>query len=485
MQRARYDQVRALLPRSVAATFFTVVAPALLTFVMVVAGLPDPQILLATVSGLALSCVAAVIGSAWWLKQPESLEVTFGELMLWRWIRRHRAERTILKSEVVLRKPSPADRLTEADRLELLHDLNGALEVKDPYTAGHSRRVERHAYNTGVALGLSPNEVKELQLAASLHDVGKIEIPDRVLRKPGSLNTKEREIVQNHVEVGARLIAPAASAHVVDAVRHHHESWDGGGYPSGLRGEMIPLYARIIAVVDAYDAMTSARPYKVGTGRRDAVRILVEDKGVHFDPVVVDAFLSTLPSAIPVVAGLMTLMAWPARGLRRASAWTTAHGGGSLAGAVAAAGAGAMLTTAAFAPAPNVPVTAPRTSSASGTSQTQVVPDAPGEDISEPREKDPDRQEVVTRVKSVSVQSSEPSEVRRSSTRLGGTSSNDPGDGGSSEGDSPKPSKPDTPEPEPDSEPGWEPHGDPQPEHGKDCDPDKKSKGKGNERHCG
>ncbi len=482
MQRARYEQVRALLPRSVAATFLTVVAPALLTFVMVIAGLPDPQILLATVSGLTLSGIAAVIGTAWWLKQPESLDITFGELMLWRWFRRHRAERTILKGEVVLRKPGPADRLTEEDRLDLLHDLNGALEVKDPYTAGHSRRVERHAYNTGVALGLSPNEVKELQLAASLHDVGKIEIPDRVLRKPGSLNTKEREIVQDHVEVGARLIAPAASASVVDAVRHHHESWDGGGYPSGLRGEMIPLFARIIAVVDAYDAMTSARPYKVGTGRRDAVRILIEDKGVHFDPVVVDAFLSTLPSAIPVVAGFMTLMAWPARGLRRASAWTTAHGGGSLAGAVAAAGAGAMLTTAAFAPPPDVPVTVPHTSSASGAAQPEVVPDQPAEEIeSEPRLKKPGRDEIVTRVKGVSVQAPDTSKPRPSSTRQGGTGSQ-----GTVGAETPTAQGFDTPDqPSPDDEPGWEPHGDPQPEHGKDCDPRKESNGKGKERHCG
>jgi hypothetical protein len=485
MQRARYDRVRALLPRSVAATFGTVIAPALLTFAMVVAGLPDPQILMATAAGLALSCCAAVIGNAWWIKQPESLEISFGELMLWRWFRRHRAERTIMTSRVALRSPSTDVELYDAQRLELLHQLNGALEIKDPYTYGHSRRVERHAYNTGVALGLSPNQVEELRLAASLHDVGKIEIPDRVLRKPASLNSKERQIVEAHVEEGARMVAPAASPAVVAAVRHHHESWDGSGYPAGLQGELIPMYARIISVVDAYDAMTSARPYKVGTGRRDAVRILIEDKAVHFDPQVVDAFLSTLPSAIPVVAGLMTLLVWPARAMRRASAWTTAHGGGSIAGAVAAAGATAMVTTATFAPAARLPMEAPHTSTASGAGvQTQVEPSDPEiEPKGQPNETRSEQREIVTKVKAVSVRkdSSEAPSGSDGSKVQRDTETN-PVDAG------PDTADPDTDEPAADPSDGWEPHGDPQPDKGKECEPKENGKngnGKGHERHCG
>jgi hypothetical protein len=330
------------------ATFGVVVVPVLVVVAAVALGLPEPQIVFSTVLGLLLSFGFAAVASTMWLRRPESVDVAFGELMLWRFLRRHRAEQTIEQGTQTLGMESDGWinlHLAPETQLEVLHDLTSALEAKDPYTHGHSRRVERHVYRTAMALGLAPAAVEELRLSAALHDVGKIRIPERVLRKPGALNDAERQTVQEHCLIGAELVASAASPRVTEGVRSHHEYWDGAGYPDRLAGDAIPLFARIIAVADAYDAMTSARPYKTGCNRKDAVEDLRSCAGSQFDPVVVEAFITTLPSALPV-AGALLVFALPSEVMRRVSAWAKATASGSVATAAAFAGLAILVGTA-------------------------------------------------------------------------------------------------------------------------------------------
>ena len=165
------------------------------------------------------------------------------------------------------------------------------LEAKDRYVYGHARRVSGYAAAIGRRLRLSTPLLEQLSLAALLHDVGKISTPDSVLLKPGALTEEERAVVRLHSERGARLLAAVPEMEeVASAVRHHHENYDGTGYPARLAGERIPLASRIIHVADAYDAMTSPRPFRDALDHERAMRALTEGAGTQFDPEVVAAF---------------------------------------------------------------------------------------------------------------------------------------------------------------------------------------------------
>jgi hypothetical protein len=191
-------------------------------------------------------------------------------------------------------------------------------------------------------MGLSGHEIDQLRRAATLHDVGKIRIPDRVLRKPGLLDRGERDIIQEHPSLGAEMVTGAAPQAVALAIRHHHERWDGAGYPDRLRSDEIPLFSRIICVADAYDAMTSARPYKPGCDRKTAIENLRTNAGYQFDPDVVEAFIKTLPAALPA-AGALLFLAGPAPLLRKVSAWIKTSGAGSVASAAGATSAAIIV----------------------------------------------------------------------------------------------------------------------------------------------
>jgi diguanylate cyclase (GGDEF)-like protein len=176
--------------------------------------------------------------------------------------------------------------------------LANALEANDEYTSTHARWITDLSLRVGRELGLDERELKQLELGALLHDIGKIGIPSDVLTKPGRLTAAERKIVQTHPELGERIIAPIDRLQVVrPIVRHCHERWDGKGYPDGLAGEDIPLESRIIFVCDAYHAMTSDRPYRRRLSHREAVRRLSEGSGSQFDPHVVEVALRVLESA--------------------------------------------------------------------------------------------------------------------------------------------------------------------------------------------
>jgi putative nucleotidyltransferase with HDIG domain len=165
------------------------------------------------------------------------------------------------------------------------------LEAKDRYVYGHARRVSGYASAIGRRMRLDTVTLEQLSLAALLHDVGKISTPDSVLLKPAALNEEERAIVRLHSERGARLLAAVPEMEeVAAAVRHHHENYDGTGYPDGLAGDQIPLASRVILVADAYDAMTSPRPFRNALDHESAVGALIAGSGTQFDPEVVAAF---------------------------------------------------------------------------------------------------------------------------------------------------------------------------------------------------
>jgi len=171
-------------------------------------------------------------------------------------------------------------------------DLVDAIEWKDAYTLGHVRRVATFAVMMGKELGLSTLELRSLALGAQMHDVGKIGVPDRILTKPGRLTEEEFAVIKEHVGRGYEIARGVlALSNVTDAIRFHHERYDGSGYPSGLAGEAIPLHARVVAIADAFDAMTSGRAYQAAVSMETAREELLRCAGSHFDPVCVEAFI--------------------------------------------------------------------------------------------------------------------------------------------------------------------------------------------------
>ena len=179
---------------------------------------------------------------------------------------------------------------------EVIVALVEAVEAKDPYTRGHTQRVAELAVLIGQDLGLSGERLQTLNQSAMLHDIGKISVPDSVLNKPGRLTEEEFEFVKEHPVRGHRIIQNVRSLrHEVAGVRHHHERLDGSGYPDGLRGDAIPLDARIIAVADVFDALTSARPYRGPWSSQHAFQILDEEAGVTLDADCVGALHRVLP----------------------------------------------------------------------------------------------------------------------------------------------------------------------------------------------
>lgn len=180
--------------------------------------------------------------------------------------------------------------------------LAAAIDARDPFTLGHSTRVAKWSLKIGEALGLSRHELEELEVACLFHDIGKLKTPDLVLLKEGPLDPTEHSEMSNHPQHGAVILSRAKTLKkYIPAVRHHHEWFNGEGYPDGLRGEDIPLHAAIIAVADAFDAMTSSRPYKNPCSCEDALRELARYAGKQFDPRIVGVFHQVLESH-PVLA---------------------------------------------------------------------------------------------------------------------------------------------------------------------------------------
>jgi putative two-component system response regulator len=205
-------------------------------------------------------------------------------------------------------------RLSQAlTRLETTRDvliaLASAVDAKDPLTEHHCGRVAEEALALANAAGLSEDQVEAIGYGAVLHDVGKIGIAEAVLGKPGKLTDVERIEMQRHPGIGSDIIAPLRMGQVVGPIiRSHHEHWDGTGYPDGLKGEAIPIGARIVAVVDAYDAMTHDRPYRAALSHEEGVRELIRCRGTQFDPRLVELYLQMLgdPARTEARSNLLT-----------------------------------------------------------------------------------------------------------------------------------------------------------------------------------
>ncbi len=173
-----------------------------------------------------------------------------------------------------------------------VQSLAEALEAKDPYTHGHSKRVTEIAVTLARELGLPGEEQDRIRLAGLVHDIGKIGVPEEILHKPGKLTDEEFEYIKDHPTIGVRILQPIIrDPEVLAIVRHHHESLDGSGYPSGISGDAIPLGSRLMTVADAFDAMTSNRPYRDALTPEEARFQIIKFKGVQFDPDVVDLFM--------------------------------------------------------------------------------------------------------------------------------------------------------------------------------------------------
>ncbi|PKL17946.1 MAG: two-component system response regulator [Spirochaetae bacterium HGW-Spirochaetae-5] len=197
------------------------------------------------------------------------------------------------------------ERTAEIDetRLDIIRILGRAAEYKDNETGIHIIRMSRYCEKIALAHGLDNKDAELLLNAAPMHDVGKIGIPDNILQKPGRLDEKEREIINSHAYIGSKIIGKHKSEILSTAAviaYEHHEKWDGSGYPRGLKGEEINIFSRITALADVFDALTSKRVYKEIWPVEDAVKLIKNEKGKHFDPEIVDAFLSILPEILKI-----------------------------------------------------------------------------------------------------------------------------------------------------------------------------------------
>jgi HD-GYP domain-containing protein (c-di-GMP phosphodiesterase class II) len=179
--------------------------------------------------------------------------------------------------------------------LGAIGSLAAAIEARDPYTVGHSARVTQYAVAIAEAMGLTQDQIEELRLAGLLHDLGKIGVPDRILNKPGMLTEEEYSAIKMHPALSMRIIEPLPQlGNIIPIIYHHHEHYDGSGYVDGKAGDKIPLGARIIAVADAFEAMTSDRPYRTALTREQAMSELRRNSGSQFDPQVVGHFIDLL-----------------------------------------------------------------------------------------------------------------------------------------------------------------------------------------------
>ena len=203
-------------------------------------------------------------------------------------------EGALQRREVALRQRAAL----QAAHQEMLLRLTMAAEFRDDETGAHVQRMRAYAGAMAAALGWPTAAVAELHLAAALHDVGKIGIADEILRKPGRLTDAERQAMQEHTRIGHRILAGSENPVVEMAARialHHHERWDGMGYPDGLAGEAIPIEARIVAIADVYDALSHERVYKAAWPEADVLALLERERGRGFDPSLIDIFLQILP----------------------------------------------------------------------------------------------------------------------------------------------------------------------------------------------
>jgi diguanylate cyclase (GGDEF)-like protein len=208
--------------------------------------------------------------------------------------------RVYLSSKILSESQDNAGTYARRNGLSAVYALVSTVEVKDPYTYGHSRKVNTYAVALAEAIGLSPEEVSRVSTAALLHDIGKIGVPDKVLNKKGKLNAEDWEAIKAHPRLGATIVGNVPNlVPCVSIILHHHERWDGSGYPEGLKGEEIPIEARILAIADSFEAMSSARPYRPALCGEKVLKELHRGAGSQFDPGLVEVFIGIIEAGLP------------------------------------------------------------------------------------------------------------------------------------------------------------------------------------------
>ncbi len=250
------------------------------------------------------------VASPW---EPEDMKFTVTSLLRQAAMRRTNERLLVdlqkrnVELREALRELKEAKQEVENSYLSAIQSLAVALEARDRYTAGHSQRVSRFATMIARGLDLAAPEVRTIGQIGLLHDIGKIGMDDKVLNKPGKLTQEEFDLIKEHPVIGAQILAPVRSleGHIA-GIRHHHEAWDGSGYPDRLKGEAIPLHARIVCLADSFDAMTSTRPYRPGRSLEQAIEEMRRCSRTQFDPRCVEAFITILqrelePAEIPSV----------------------------------------------------------------------------------------------------------------------------------------------------------------------------------------
>lgn len=380
---------RRFFPHALIATLLVIVAPAVVVVVLSpLSGIAD--LLVSALLATGLSVAAGSAGAAFWTRLPQSSEIPFGDLMLWAWARRVRAERRLAKA-------ASGEAPLEVEReLGALRRLSVIFEARNGFSHGHSGRVARHAERIARRLGLPNDEVERIEAAAAVHDVGMVRVPGVVLARRDDPTPEESSLVERHAVHGAEQVAAVAAPEIAALVRHHHERIDGSGYPDGLAGDQIPLGARIIAVADRFDELTSPAPQWSPRSRRNALDELSSRAGTELDAAVVTAFVAYY-SGTRSIAGVAFATTAPQRAVRwMAAAPATigsAVGTPAVIQGVCAAGtlalAGSCLT--------GLPVTDPdrdgerpasqqrvdRTPAATGTASPLAATGAPGGDGAE------------------------------------------------------------------------------------------------------
>ena len=265
---------------------------------------PDMAVIMLTgVADVSVAVECLQIGALDYLSKPVVMEEV-----------RARVDKALEKRQLVLQnrfyQKNLEGRVRELDRRNKESLINGvqtlvhALEAKDAYTSGHSSRVARYAQKTAIHLGYIGEMLQHIRLGAELHDIGKIGTREAILNKPGPLAPDEFEHIKEHSALGEKILAPflSESPMVLRIVRSHHERMDGCGFPDGLAGDRIPREARIVAVVDAFDAMTTNRAYRPSRTPSEALEELRQCAGTHFDPEVVNAFTAAFSdiTALPI-----------------------------------------------------------------------------------------------------------------------------------------------------------------------------------------
>lgn len=255
---------------------------------------PREAMLWGALTQMASAAAAALLYTAWYDRAPSFLLVGALVVAFVYLLNRLNAQRIaqIRRAEAEKRK-----HLQEIARLHMnmVESLAIAIDAKDQTTHGHVRRTQIYAMELGRVLGVSEEELRALEAGALLHDIGKLAVPEYILNKPGKLTAAEFEKMKVHTVVGADIVRRVGFPYPVeDIVRYHHEKWDGTGYPRGLRGEEIPLVARIIAVVDFYDATRCDRPYRRGMTREESLALLRRLSGSSFDPRIVETFIANV-----------------------------------------------------------------------------------------------------------------------------------------------------------------------------------------------